>query len=90
MHIESMDQLSKVTASKMFNVAREIFKALKASDIRMYGANIFLSNVEAAGQEVPQCHIHVVPRYMDDGQSIGFKNASSVSREILNQIAQTI
>lgn len=89
-HIESIDQLSEVTASKMFNVAREIFKALKISEIRMDGANIFLSNGEAAGQEVPHCHIHIVPRYMGDGQKIGFKHQSSFSRETLNQIAQTI
>ncbi len=89
-HIGSIDQLSEVTTSKMFNLAREIFKALKSSDIRMDGANIFLSNGEAAGQEVPHCHIHIVPRYSGDGQRIGFKHASGISRENLNQIAQTI
>lgn len=89
-HIESVDQLLDVTASKMFNVARKILKALKISEIRMDGANIFLSNGEAAGQEVPHCHIHIVPRYMSDGQRIGFKHQSNVSRETLNQIAQTI
>ena len=89
-HIESMDQLSEMTGSKMFTVARNMYKALKASGVQMDGANIFLSNGEAAGQEVPHCHIHIVPRFIGDGQRIGFKHSNNVSREHLNQIAQIV
>lgn len=89
-HVEELDQLSDVQTSKLFVAARNIYRALKASDIRMDGANIFLSNGEAAGQEVSHCHIHVVPRFRGDGQRTGFKHSSGIPREQFNQIAQTI
>ncbi|MGZ3797406.1 MAG: HIT family protein, partial [Pseudobdellovibrionaceae bacterium] len=72
-HFESVDQLPEGTGAGMFLVASKIYKALMESEVRMDGANIFLSNGEAAGQEVPHCHIHVVPRFRGDGQRIGFK-----------------
>lgn len=88
-HVEGVDQLSDMQASKMFSAARKIYNAIKISNIQMDGANIFLSNGEAAGQEVPHCHIHVVPRFIGDCQRVGFKH-SSISREQLNQISKTI
>ena len=32
--------------------------------------NIIINNGPAAGQEVPHLHIHVIPRYSDDGKKI--------------------
>jgi len=32
--------------------------------------NIFINNGPAAGQEIPHLHIHVVPRFIDDGKKV--------------------
>ncbi len=42
-------------------LAPKIKKAVKAE-----GINIMSSNGEAAGQEVPHLHIHIIPRFKDD------------------------
>ena len=89
-HFESVDQLPEATGAKMFSVAQKIYKALIESDVRMDGANIFLSNGEAAGQEVPHCHIHIVLRFLGDGQRVGFKHAGAASRGALDDIANKL
>ena len=33
------------------------------------GTNVIINNSPASGQEVPHLHIHVIPRYKDDGIS---------------------
>ncbi|NOQ55923.1 MAG: HIT domain-containing protein, partial [Nanohaloarchaea archaeon] len=45
-------------------VAKAVEKALDAD-----GSNIGLNNKEAAGQEVPHVHIHIIPRKEGDGGS---------------------
>jgi len=43
-------------------LAPKIKRAVKAD-----GINIMSSNGEAAGQDVPHLHIHIIPRFKDDG-----------------------
>ena len=31
------------------------------------GINLFMNNEEAAGQEIPHAHIHIIPRFREDG-----------------------
>lgn len=38
------------------------------------GSNIMVNNNPASGQEVPHLHIHVIPRYDNDGQKFGFSH----------------
>ncbi len=40
------------------------------------GFNIVQNNGETAGQTVFHFHIHLIPRYKDDGQKIGWKPGS--------------
>ena len=37
------------------------------------GFNILQNNGETAGQSVFHFHMHLIPRYNDDGQTIGWK-----------------
>lgn len=54
------------TMKRMISVAKNlspaVMKAAKADAI-----NIGMNNGEAAGQEVPHAHMHIVPRYKGDG-----------------------
>jgi histidine triad (HIT) family protein len=52
-----------LTAKKM---AITIKNALDAD-----GLNIAMNNEEAAGQEVMHAHVHVIPRFINDGEAIG-------------------
>ena len=89
-HVERFTELTEDEAGDLFSTGQKILKALQKSDVRCEGANLFLSDGSVAGQEVDHSHLHVVPRFIGDGQRIGFKHASNVSKERLNAIASSI
>ena len=76
----------------MFKTAMKLSRALRASGIKCDGVNLFLADGEAAGQDVFHVHLHVIPRFVDDG--FGFKFDESYwtlpTREELNEIANKI
>ncbi len=45
------------------------------------GFNIVQNNGEAAGQTVFHFHIHLIPRYKNDGQKIGWKPGTPTKEE---------
>lgn len=59
------------TLSHMMEVAKQVDRKLR-SVLKCDGTNILINNGKASGQEVPHLHIHVIPRYADDGQKFGF------------------
>ena len=50
----------------MMKVGQMVAKALQ-SGLKADGVNLFMNNGEAANQEVPHAHLHVVPRFSGDG-----------------------
>lgn len=60
------DDLAQRVLTKIPKVAR----AIKASDDKIIGMNILMNNGEAAGQSVFHSHIHLIPRYKDDGLNL--------------------
>ena len=46
------------------------------------GFNLMQNNGEAAGQTVFHFHMHLIPRYKDDGQKIGWKPGEPSSEEL--------
>lgn len=73
----------------MFKVAQSIFKAIEVSSVQCEGANIFISDGEVAGQEVLHSHLHIVPRFEEDGQNMRF-NHTLESRKNLDLTAREI
>lgn len=51
---------------KLICVAKKVASAL-LNELGADGVNIIQNNGEAAGQEVPHLHFHVIPRFKDDG-----------------------
>lgn len=89
--VERLSKLDPELAGHLFKVAQKILKAIGKSDIKIEGANIFLSDGEVAEQEVPHIHLHIVPRYESDGIEISFgKQLRQESRQVLNRIAALI
>ncbi|MBQ4482845.1 MAG: HIT family protein [Lachnospiraceae bacterium] len=65
---EIPDELLKKAASLAKKIVSELTEKLGAD-----GYNIVQNNGEKAGQTVFHFHIHLIPRYENDGQLIGWK-----------------
>lgn len=67
--------------SHMILVAKKVDDKLR-EELNCDGTNILINNDPASGQEVPHIHIHVIPRYLTDGQKFGFKHEKYINNEI--------
>jgi histidine triad (HIT) family protein len=90
-HVETVDQLSAGTAGALFQTTVIVSRAVQRT-FQPDGMNIWQSNGAAAGQEVPHVHIHVFPRWRNDGFT-GFRYETIpplVGRARLDNLAQRI
>ena len=71
-HIELMGDLKDLTAARVFQVAGRLAAALRRSGLRCEGINLFVADGEAAFQDVPHFHVHVIPRFQGDGFGLTF------------------
>lgn len=71
-HAASLAELDPLDGAAMFQTARRLALALRASGLRCEGINFYLADGEAAGQEVFHVHLHVIPRYAGDGFRLRF------------------
>lgn len=89
-HLPALADLDDDVAAAMFSVARAVAAALRRSPLRSEGVNLFYADGEAAFQEVFHSHLHVFPRFADDGFTIGARWGSGPSRTELDAHASTI
>ena len=77
------------------DLAADAAKLAKKLAIRMTeklgadGFNIIQNNNEAAGQTVPHYHVHLIPRYQNDGQHILW-NPGEMPAEEMDEILSKI
>ena len=72
-HAESLKDVSPEHLKNMAAVAKKIAAALKeALKTRCEGVNLHLADGTAAGQEVGHIHLHVIPRFAQDGFGLRF------------------
>lgn len=92
-HVSHMNDLDDALLGHMAKIAGKIAKAIRRSAIRCEGMNLFLADDEVAGQEVFHAHLHVFPRFKDDGFGLKHdpqKNFLHPPRERLNELATTL
>ena len=89
-HLPGLADLPDRTADEMFTVARAVARALRATGLRCEGVNLFYADGEAALQEVPHAHLHVIPRFEGDGFAITGRWGSGPSRAELDAHAAAI
>lgn len=65
-HIETIDLLDRTLAAELAWSTVRVTRAVRRV-YRAPGMSVWESNGEAAGQEVPHVHFHVLPRHHDDG-----------------------
>ena len=66
-HAASLAELDPEDGARLFVLGQRAAAAMRASDLRCDGVNLFLADGEAAGQDVFHVHLHVLPRYAGDG-----------------------
>lgn len=62
-----LSDLPPETGAHMFKIGQRIADAIKKSAIPSEGINLFLADGVAAGQTVFHVHLHVFPRFKNDG-----------------------
>ncbi len=64
-HLENIFELPEDTLAHMIKIAKKVSHALR--DTGAEGININTNNGIVAGQTIFHSHIHIMPRYKDDG-----------------------
>jgi histidine triad (HIT) family protein len=65
-HVENVYDISDADAAAVMSATREVARAVRAA-FKPEGLSLWQSNGAAAFQEVPHFHMHVMPRWRDDG-----------------------
>src|ERR1700736_5322100 len=71
-HATYLADLDAQVGGEIFHLAMQVANGLRRSGLRCEGVNLFLADGEAAGQEVFHVHLHVFPRFKDDGFRLRF------------------
>ncbi len=77
----TIDECPQDELNHMFSVVKKVNLKLKEK-LNCDGSNIIINNGKASGQEVPHLHIHVIPRFNNDGQTFGFSKEQYNGDEI--------
>ena len=80
-HYADLYELPEDTAADAMILARKM--AARITDrLQCDGFNLMQNNGETAGQTVFHFHMHLIPRYRDDGQKIGWKPQEATQEEL--------
>ena len=83
-HYDNLYELPDETAGKAMILAKKLAGEMSRR-LNADGLNVVQNNGEAAGQTVMHYHLHLIPRYKNDGQHILWQ-PSEPSKEELEEI----
>ncbi|MGN0431163.1 MAG: HIT family protein [Lachnospiraceae bacterium] len=87
-HYDNLYELPENTAAEAMKLAKKM-AALMTEKLQADGFNLVQNNGETAGQTVMHFHMHLIPRYKEDGQHISW-NPGTVTQEELEEIRKQI
>ena len=87
-HYANLFELPEEDAKEVICLAKKMATIMK-DKLGCDGFNLVQNNGEAAGQTVVHFHMHLIPRYENDGQEIGWKPGSP-SQDELEEIKKQI
>ena len=87
-HYANLFELPEEDAKEAICLAKKMATIMK-DKLGCDGLNLVQNNGEAAGQTVFHFHMHLIPRYENDGQEIGWKPGSP-SQDELEEIKKQI
>ncbi len=70
-HAANLYELPDDTAGAVMRLAKKMAFTIRER-LRCDGLNLVQNNGAAAGQTVEHFHLHIIPRYLNDGQSINW------------------
>lgn len=80
-HYRNLYDIPEETVAGVMKLAKKM--ALQMKDkLQCDGINIVQNNEEAAGQTVFHFHMHLIPRFKEDGQRIGWKPKEPTAEEL--------
>ena len=74
-HFANIYEIDEEVAASAMKLAKKMATEM-TEKLNCDGFNIVQNNGETAGQTVFHFHIHLIPRYINDGQIIGWKPSS--------------
>jgi histidine triad (HIT) family protein len=87
-HVENIFGLDDELAAAVFRTTARVARASRAA-FGAPGMNLFQANGTAGGQTVFHFHVHVLPRWEEDGMSLSWP-VKSPPREILEGYAERV
>ena len=91
-HATYLTDLDPEHGAQMFRIGQRIAASLRQSGAKCEGINLFLADGAVAGQQIFHVHLHVLPRFAEDG--FGFRRWSfdqpQPSRRELDDMAEII
>lgn len=81
-HADNLYELSDEMAGKTFRLAKKLVKIM-TDKLGCDGFNVVQNNGAVAGQTVLHFHMHLIPRYEDDGQKIAWKPMEVPEEELV-------
>lgn len=80
-HYANLYELPKETAAEVMKLAQKMAKVM-TDKLECDGFNLMQNNGEVAGQTVFHFHMHLIPRYRNDGQKTVLKSGSMTQEEL--------
>ena len=80
-HYANLYELPEETAGDVMKLAKKM-ATIMTEKLGCQGFNLMQNNGETAGQTVFHFHMHVIPRYKEDGQVIGWKPGHPTAEEM--------
>ncbi|MGA9047595.1 MAG: HIT family protein [Dehalococcoidia bacterium] len=89
-HVPTIYEMPMDTGMEIMKTAILLAKAIKLA-LHPEGLNLIQANGKAGGQTIDHFHLHIVPRYRDDGVVLRFGHGSqSANPEELAEVASII
>ena len=77
------------TLASLFPAVKQVAHAVKKG-MEAEGINIHINNGSAAGQVVPHLHLHIIPRYADDGLHLWKGSEKKYSEDAARKIKEAL
>ncbi|MDD5177950.1 MAG: HIT family protein [Candidatus Nanoarchaeia archaeon] len=83
-HFETIEGTPEDVLCEIIKTTKKLIPAINQA-VNPIGVNLGLNNKSGAGQIVPHIHLHIMPRFNNDGHSLfGGKKASSEELKLLS------
>lgn len=87
-HAATIYEMEEEVLAKAMKLAKKLV-VQNTPKLGAVGYNLVQNNGECAGQTVSHFHLHLIPRYENDGQKIGWEPTSPTAEE-LDQVKDTL